>query len=126
MASRITELVLDAREPELLARFWCEVLGYVVLQRDGEDIEIGPPGVGFGGPQPTIVFNRTDEPKAGKLRLHIDVNATDRDQADELERLLAAGARRADIGQAGTEPWHVLADPEGNEFCLLRRGVPRV
>ena len=126
MAARITELVLDARDPELLARFWCEVLGYVELQRDGEDIEIGPPGVGFGGPQPTIILSRTDEPKAGKSRLHIDVNATDRDQAQELERLFAAGARRADVGQTGTESWHVLADPEGNEFCLLRRRVPEV
>lgn len=126
VASRITELVLDARDPELLARFWCEVLGYVELERVGADIEIGPPGVGFGGPQPTIVFNQTDEPKAGKLRLHIDVNATDREQDDELERLLAAGARRVDIGQAGAESWHVLADPEGNEFCLLRRRVPKM
>jgi hypothetical protein len=65
-------------------------------------------------------------PKAGTLRLHIDVNATDREQDDELERLLAAGARRVDIGQTGAEPWHVLADPEGNEFCLLRRRVPKV
>ncbi|MEU4426571.1 VOC family protein [Actinoplanes sp. NPDC024001] len=126
MAARITELVLDAHDPELLARFWCEVLGYVELQRDGDSIEIGPPGAGFGGPQPTLVFNRSDEPKAGKLRLHIDVNATDRDQADELERLFAAGARSADIGQTGAESWHVLADPEGNEFCLLRRRVPEV
>jgi Glyoxalase-like domain len=113
VACRITELVLDARDPELLARFWCEVLGYVELERVEGDIEIGPPGVGFGGPQPTIVFSQSDEPKAGKLRLHIDVNATDREQDDELERLLAAGARRVDIGQTGAEPWHVLADPEG-------------
>jgi hypothetical protein len=126
MACRITELVLDARDPELLARFWCEVLGYVELERAGVDIAIGPPGVSFGGPQPIIVLSRTDEPKTGKLRLHIDVNATDRDQDDELERLLAAGARRADIGQTGAEPWHVLADPEGNEFCLLRRRVAEV
>ncbi|WP_250038356.1 VOC family protein [Paractinoplanes maris] len=126
MAARITELVLDARDPELLARFWCEVLGYVELERDGDDIEIGPPGTGFGGPQPTIILSRTDEPRAGKSRLHIDVNATDRDQAQELERLLAAGARPADVGQTGNESWHVLADPEGNEFCLLRRRVPEV
>ena len=126
MACRITELVLDARDPELLARFWCAVLGYVELDRDGADIEIGPPGVGFGGPQPTIILSRSDEPKAGKLRLHIDVNATDRDQAGELERLLAAGAKPADVGQTGAESWHVLADPEGNEFCLLRQQVPEV
>ena len=52
--------------------------------------------------------------------LHIDVNATDRDQEAELERLLSLGARPADIGQTGHEQWHVLADPEGNEFCLLK------
>ncbi len=119
MACRITELVLDAHDPDLLARFWCTVLGYVELDRVDGSIEIGPPEAGFGGPQPTIVFDRTDEPKSGKLRLHIDVNATDRDQDAELERLLALGARPADVGQTGTESWHVLADPEGNEFCLL-------
>ena len=126
MACRITELVLDAHDPDLLARFWCTVLGYVELDRVDGSIEIGPPEAGFGGPQPTIVFDRTDEPKSGKLRLHIDINATDRDQEAELDRLLAAGARRADIGQTGNESWHVLADPEGNEFCLLRRRVPAV
>jgi hypothetical protein len=126
MACRITELVLDAHDPELLARFWCTVLGYVELGRENDAIEIGPPGTGFGGPQPTIVIDRTDEPKKGKLRLHIDVNATDRDQDAELERLLAAGARPADVGQTDSESWHVLADPEGNEFCLLRRRVPAV
>jgi hypothetical protein len=123
MACRITELVLDCHEPERLASFWCEVLGYVELERVDESIEIGPPGTGFGGPQPTIIFDRTDEPKRGKLRLHIDVNATDRDQPAELERLLAAGAKPVDVGQTGAESWHVLADPEGNEFCLLRRRV---
>ena len=126
MACRITELVLDAHDPDLLARFWCAVLGYVELDRVDGSIEIGPPEAGFGGPQPTIVFDRTDEPKSGKLRLHIDVNATDRDQEAELNRLLAAGARRADIGQTGIESWHVLADPEGNEFRLLRRRVSAV
>jgi hypothetical protein len=126
VACRITELVLDAHDPDLLARFWCTVLGYVELDRVDGSIEIGPPEAGFGGPQPTIVFDRTDEPKSGKLRLHIDVNATDRDQEAELDRLIAAGARRADIGQTGNESWHVLADPEGNEFCLLRRRMPAV
>ena len=124
MACRITELVLEAVDPELLARFWCEVLGYVEVGREDDgDIEIGPAGTGFGGPQPTIVLSRTDQPKTGQLRLHIDVNATDRDQDAELERLLSIGARPADVGQTGEESWHVLADPEGNEFCLLRRRV---
>ncbi|SEG33958.1 hypothetical protein SAMN05444920_102637 [Nonomuraea solani] len=120
MACRMSELVLDCRDPEALARFWCEVLGYVVLGREGDgSVEIGPQE-GFGGLQPTLVLSPSDEPKTGKLRLHIDVNATDRDQDAELQRLLAAGATTADVGQSGMESWHVLADSEGNEFCLLR------
>jgi catechol 2,3-dioxygenase-like lactoylglutathione lyase family enzyme len=120
MACRITELVLDCRDPERLAAFWCEVLGFSVLDREDGAVEIGP-AEGSGGLQPTLVFSPSDDPKLQKLRLHIDVNATDRDQDAELMRLLAAGATRADVGQSGQESWHVLADPEGNEFCLLRR-----
>lgn len=120
MAARISELVLDCREPEVLARFWCDVLDFVVLDREDDgSVEIGP-REGFGGAQPTIILSRTDEPERSKPRLHIDVNATDRDQDAELERLLGLGARPADIGQTGVEQWHVLLDPEGNEFCLLR------
>ncbi|MFD9814147.1 VOC family protein [Streptomyces sp. NPDC059080] len=119
MACRISELVLSCRDPEALARFWCEVLDFVVLDRDGDALEIGP-REGFGGAQPTIILLRTDEPPKGQLRLHIDVNATDRDQDAELARLLAAGAVRVDIGQPEEASWHVLADPEGNEFCLLK------
>jgi catechol 2,3-dioxygenase-like lactoylglutathione lyase family enzyme len=121
MASRISELVLRCRDPERLAAFWCEVLGYVEIGRDGDDIEIGPEKDGFGGPQPILILERNDDPEIGRLRLHIDVNATDRDQDAELQRLLSIGATTADIGQTGEESWHVLADPEGNEFCLLRK-----
>jgi hypothetical protein len=125
VACRITELVLDCADPDGLAAFWSEVLDYVELGRADDGVEIGPRS-GFGGPQPTLVFSPTTEPKRAKLRLHLDVNATDRDQDAELERLLAAGARPVDIGQTGAESWHVLADPAGNEFCLLRRRVPPV
>jgi len=120
MACRFSELVVDCRDPEVLARFWCEVLGYQELSREDGEIEIGPEA-GFGGPAPTLVFGRVDDPTPGKLRLHIDVSPTDRDQDAELQRLLDLGAVRADVGQTGDENWHVLADPEGNEFCLLRR-----
>ncbi|MGW3927334.1 VOC family protein [Streptomyces microflavus] len=121
MACRISELVIEAADAERLAAFWSEVLGYAELGRESDgSIEIGPPGAGFGGPQPTIVLSPNSEPRTGKLRLHIDVNATDRDQDAELERLLALGARPADVGETGNESWHVLADPEGNVFCLLR------
>lgn len=121
MACRISELVLKCRDLEALTRFWCEVLDFTVLDREEQVyVEIGP-REGFGGAQPTIVLIRDDDPKNGPSRLHIDVNATDRDQEAELERLLAAGAVRVDIGQPEEASWHVLADPEGNEFCLLRR-----
>ncbi|WNV82545.1 VOC family protein [Umezawaea sp. Da 62-37] len=121
MACRITELVLDCADPDKLADFWCGVLGFQVLDRDPDGIEIGRADQ---APEDriTIVLNRVDEPKKQKLRMHVDVNSTDRDQAAELERLLALGAKRVDIGQGGVR-WIVLADPEGNEFCLLRRRV---
>lgn len=121
MVSRISELVIDCTDPERLAQFWSAVLGYVELERDEYGIEIGPPGVGFGGLQPTIILSPSTDPRQGKLRLHIDVSPVDADQDAELERLLALGARPVDVGQPDDASWHVLADPEGNEFCLLRR-----
>jgi catechol 2,3-dioxygenase-like lactoylglutathione lyase family enzyme len=126
MACRISELVIDCVDPQRLATFWCEVLGYVELGWEGDALEIGPAAAGFGGPQPTIILSPTADPRHGKLRLHFDVNPTDRDQEAELERLLALGARPADIGQSEEDDWHVLLDPEGNEFCLLRRTLDPV
>jgi catechol 2,3-dioxygenase-like lactoylglutathione lyase family enzyme len=124
MASRVTTVVVDCRDAESLAGFWCAVLGYEVVERSGEGwVEIGPPGQPEKGPVPTLLFLCVPDPTPGKNRLHLDLNATDRDQDAELERLLALGATRADIGQAGDESWHVLADPEGNAFCLLRGRV---
>lgn len=124
MACRITELVLECRNAEVLADFWCQVLGFVVLETDEEGgIEIGPAGTDPNDPGLTLVFSPSAEPRRTKLPLHFDVNAVDRGQDEELERLLKLGARKADVGQTGEESWHVLADPEGNEFCLLRRTV---
>ncbi|MFC8719872.1 VOC family protein [Kitasatospora sp. NPDC057198] len=123
MACRISELVLGCREPEALARFWCAVLDFVELGREPDGgIEIGPPE-GFGGARPTLVLSPEAEPHPGLPRLHLDVSPTDRDQDAELERLLALGARPADVGQSGEESWHVLADPEGNVFCLLKARI---
>ncbi|EHK88880.1 VOC family protein [Saccharomonospora azurea] len=126
MACRIGELVLDCRDPDKLARFWCEVLDFVELGREEGDggyaVEIGP-REGFGGPQPTIILRTADVPEQRTSLLHIDLNPTDRDQDAELERLLKIGARPADIGQTGDEQWRVLADPEGNAFCLLKARI---
>jgi hypothetical protein len=119
LTAKFTELVIDSADPRKLAAFWCEVLGYSVVDTDESSVEIsGGPGV-----LPTLVFVTVPEPKTVKNRLHIDVNATHgADQHTELARLLALGARHVDVGQ-GEQTWYVLADPEGNEFCLLRRTV---
>src|SRR3954449_6161622 len=122
MACRFSELNVDSRDPETLAAFWAAVLDYRVLSREEGAVEIGPEA-GFGGAAPTLVFGTVPDPTPGKLRLHIDLSATDRDQDAELQRLLDLGATRADVGQTGEESWHVLADPEGNVFCLLQSRV---
>ena len=124
MASKFTELAIDCADPGGLARFWCSVLGYEVRDEDNETVTIGSPLVPEGrsrrGPvPPTLTFARVPEGKVVKNRLHLDVNATDRNQDDEVRRLLALGARHVDVGQTGEEGWVCLADPEGNEFCVL-------
>jgi hypothetical protein len=117
MGSRFTELVIDCADPERVAGFWADVLDYRVLERGaGGEIEIGGGNTG----EVTLVFVKVPEPKAVKNRVHIDVNPVGADHVDELQRLLALGAREVDVGQ-GEQTWVVLADPEGNEFCLLRR-----
>lgn len=125
MANRLTCVVVDCEDHERLADFWCAVLGYEVVERsEAEDwVEIGPPGQPSKGAVPTVLFQTVPDPTPGKVRLHLDLNATDRDQDAELQRLLALGATPADVGQTGEESWHVLADPEGNEFCLLHDRV---
>ena len=123
MANRITTLVVDCSDPARLADFYCAVLGWQVIDSDDDDVEIGPPGQPEKGPVPTLLFQRVPDPTPGKNKLHLDVNATDRDQEAELQRLLDLGATRADVGQTGEESWHVLADPEGNVFCLLQSRV---
>lgn len=126
MASKLTELAIDCADADGLARFWCSVLGYEVQDVDEEDgaVTIGSPAVPEGrsrpGPvPPTLTFAPVPEGKTVKNRLHIDVNPTDRERDEEVRRLLDLGARHAEVGQTGEESWVVLADPEGNEFCVL-------
>ncbi|MEU8097066.1 VOC family protein [Streptomyces rubiginosohelvolus] len=130
MAGKFTELAIDCADPAALARFWCSVLDYEVqgVEEGEEVVTIGPPSVPEGknrpGPvPPALTFARVPEGKTLKNRLHIDVNPTDREQDEEVERLLALGARRADVGQGGAS-WVVLTDPEGNEFCVLATRCP--
>jgi predicted enzyme related to lactoylglutathione lyase len=117
MTSKFTELCVDCRDPHTVAAFWSEVLGYPIKTEDDEVFIEGPPGSG-----PIILFAKVPEEKVVKNRVHMDVNPTDRDQSEEVERLEKFGATRVDVGQ-GEVSWVVMADPEGNEFCVLRGRV---
>jgi predicted enzyme related to lactoylglutathione lyase len=108
-------VAIDCEDAPGLARFWAEVLGYRVFEDDDPDeVMIMPPG---GVPGIRLLFLRVPDAKIVKNRLHLDLRADD--QEAEVERLVALGAKPVDIGQANVT-WVVLADPEGNEFCVLR------
>jgi predicted enzyme related to lactoylglutathione lyase len=121
MAARLTEIAIDASDPRRLARFWGEVLNWPVTDEDDGLSWIS--ATGDYTARPMIVFAPVPEAKSVKNRVHLDVSPSGVEQAAELERLLALGATRVDVGQAADVPWVVLADPEGNEFCLLGRRV---
>lgn len=116
----IGNLSIDCAQPRALAMWWGEALGWQVIEDpDLEDDEVGIEPTDRSAPG--LLFLRVLEPKSLKNRLHLDVRPPNgSDQQTELARLLAMGARRADVGQGADVPWVVLTDPEGNEFCLLR------
>ena len=116
MASKLTELCIDCSDAEKLGTFWSQVLDYEMEGPDEDGIVVIKGAEDSG---PTILFIKVPEPKTVKNRLHMDVNATDRSQEEEVERILALGATHADVGQGDDVSWVVLADPEGNEFCVL-------
>jgi len=115
MASRLYNVTVDAHDPPALAAFWAEALGYRVAVSTLDETAIEPPD-DLTNAYPALVFVPVPDGKVVKNRLHFDL-APD-DQTAEVERLMALGARRVDIGQ-GAAPWVVMADPEGNEFCVL-------
>ncbi len=114
MACRFTELIVDANDPAALAGFWSQVLGWEAVEREGL-WWLKPSAAAV----PLIVFVPVPERKSTKNRIHIDVSPTDRTRDEEVDRLLALGATRADVGQGDDVGWIVLTDPEGNEFCVL-------
>jgi hypothetical protein len=129
MTSKFTELAIDCAGPGALARFWCSVLGYEVLDEGDGIVTIGSPlalegGNDLGPVPPTLTFAHVPEGKTVKNRLHLDLSPADREQDEEVRRLLGLGARHADVGQTGEESWVCLADPEGNEFCVLAARRP--
>jgi predicted enzyme related to lactoylglutathione lyase len=118
--TRPVHLVIDATDPARLARFWAAALGWEVAAEEDGVANVWPRGFRYPDPAalPLVILS-VPEAKTGKNRVHLDL-ATESvaHQAAEVERLLGLGAVRADIGQ-GDVPWEVMADPEGNEFCVL-------
>ena len=110
------QTIIDAHDPVSLGRWWCAALGWVVVNEDPDEFEIRPSVERLPG----LLFASVPQPKQIKNRLHLDFRPDDRDA--EVDRLLALGATRADVGQ-GEQSWVVLADPEGNEFCVLSSRV---
>lgn len=118
---RLTALCIDTRDPDRLAPFWQAALGWTRTYDDGDEIVLEPPeGSPEAGVVPDILLLKVPEAKSVKNRLHFDFRPDD--QAAEVARLEGLGAQRVDVGQSGDPEvtWVVLADPDGNEFCVLR------
>jgi len=122
MSTRFWSLVIDSADVSSQARFWSEVTGWPVTYETPEEVVVEPPDDASGRPAEPgfpLVFVAVDDPKVGKNKVHIDLNARSAEhQAELVDRARRAGATPLDIGQ-GAVPWVVLADPEGNEFCVL-------
>jgi hypothetical protein len=115
---RVQCVVVDAHDPRAQARFWAQALGWRVTHDDDDESVLEPPeGSPANDVAPDILFVKVPESKTVKNRLHFDLRPDD--QAAHVSRLVGLGATRADVGQTGDERWIVLADPEGNEFCVL-------
>jgi catechol 2,3-dioxygenase-like lactoylglutathione lyase family enzyme len=119
MSVRIGDIVIDCRNPRVAAEFWCAVLGYRVVDTDES-------GVAIAGHSsaPTMLFLASDDIKLHKNRVHFDVcpiEGSTRDQ--EVERLERLGASRIGTGRTSAT-WVVMADPDGNEFCVMNTVLP--
>jgi hypothetical protein len=119
MAARIAQWTLDVQELGRMTEFWASALDLRVERLDDGSVKLYPLD-GAAPDVPTLWLQPTAPTKTGKNRLHPDLRPVDGDVEAEVERLLVLGAVRVDVGQTGEEPFVVLADPEGNEFCVLR------
>jgi predicted enzyme related to lactoylglutathione lyase len=119
MSLGIQCLCIDTIDPRGLATFWEQALGWRRTYDEPGEVAIEPQeGSPEEGVVPDLLFLKVPETKAVKNRLHLDLRPDD--QAAEVERLEALGARRADVGQGSDVTWIVMTDPHGNEFCVLR------
>ncbi len=119
MDLRIQCLCVDAHDPASIASFWESALGWRRTHEEPDEVVLEPPaGSPEEGVVPDLLFLKVPESKTVKNRLHLDLRPID--QAREVERLESLGAARVSVGQTAEATWVVLADPEGNEFCVLR------
>ena len=120
MPTRLVHVVVDAADPAGLARFWAAALGWETTDKTAGEVGVEPAGYSYPDPVALpLLFVPVAEPRSGKNRVHLDLASTSAaHQAEWVSRLLELGAQRVDVGQ-GDVPWVVLADPEGNEFCVL-------
>jgi predicted enzyme related to lactoylglutathione lyase len=119
MSVRVQSLSVDTTDPAKLAGFWSQALGWRHDDEHSDPDEIvlaQPGGSADSGLLPFLLFIRVPEAKQVKNRLHLDLRPDD--QAAEVARLEALGARRVSVGQVDVT-WVVMADPDGNEFCVL-------
>jgi predicted enzyme related to lactoylglutathione lyase len=116
MPVRLHHIVIDAHDLPKLARFWTQALGWQVLSEREREIVIGTDENAPVG----ICFMPVTDQKIVKNRVHLDITTEAQDRDQEIDRLLGLGAQRVDVGQTGKESWTVLADPEGNELCVIR------
>jgi predicted enzyme related to lactoylglutathione lyase len=112
-------LVLDCADPERLAEFWAPALGYLNLGAAGAYVALFP-----DGPGPKLLLQRVEEPKATKNRMHLDIEVADIEA--EVARLVGLGATQVSSGPCSEHgsTWFLMADPEGNEFCVCDAGAP--
>ena len=125
MASRLTEVIVDCHDLDRMVALRCSALGHTTTHSGDGWVAIRATGVDLtvtdlvaAAQPPALAFVLVPEEKVTKNRVHVDLTPTDRTQADEVARLIGLGASRCEVGQVST-PWIVLADPEGNEFCVM-------
>jgi predicted enzyme related to lactoylglutathione lyase len=113
MPTRLSHVVVDAVDPPSIARFWSRLLDWPIVLEDPDEVYLEKDG-------PGVTFVPVSEPKVTKNRVHFDLaSSSEADQATTVARAVALGARRIDIGQGADARFVVMADPDGNEFCVL-------
>ena len=123
MSIRWQCVCVDSTDPQRIAPFWARALGWRTTHDSPDEVVLEPAaGSPEDGVSPDLLFLRVPESKTLKNRLHIDLRPDD--QAAEVDRLVSLGARRVSVGQGEDVTWVVLADPDGNEFCVLRALTP--